>query len=382
MPYNKINNLLGWLCFLIATVTYTLTLEPSVSFWDCGEFISCAYRLEVSHQPGYPLFAMIGKVFSLLSFGNNTKVAYFTNLCSAIASGATVMFLFWTITMLAKKMTAKMYKATSIYRYIVVMVAGLVGALAFTFSDTFWFSAVETIVFALSALCFSVVFWAILKWEAHADEPGADKWLVFIAYVMGLSIGIHLLNLLTIPALTMVYYYRRYQNITFKKGLLVFLSGIALLGFVQYGVIQYTVKFAGWFDLFFVNSLGMGFGVGAIVFFTLLTGGIVWAIIYSIRSKKYYLNLGLMSLSFLYLGYSCFTYVPIRAAANPTYNNTHVDNAFTLASYLNRDQYPPSPLLYGQYYDAKVIDQKTGAAQYRKGETKYEVTGHKQKQVH
>ncbi|RYZ93839.1 MAG: DUF2723 domain-containing protein, partial [Sphingobacteriaceae bacterium] len=380
MPYNKINNLLGWFCFLIASVTYILTLEPSVSFWDCGEFISCAYRLQVSHQPGYPLFAMIGKVFSLLSFGDNTKVAYYTNLCSAIASGATVMFLFWTITALAKKMTAGtgLYKTTSKYRYIAIMGAGLVGALAFTFSDTFWFSAVETIVFALSTLCIAVVFWAILKWDAHADEPGADKWLVFIAYVMGLSIGIHLLNLLTIPALTMVYYFRRYKNITFKKGLMVFLLSVVLLAFVQYGVIQYTVKFSGWFDLFFVNTLGLGFGSGAIVFFTLLIGSIVWGILYSIRTKKYYLNVGLVCLSFLYLGYSCFAYVPIRATANPTLNNSHPDNAFTLAGYLNRIQYTPSPLLHGPYYDAKVIDQKDGAAEYRKGEKKYEITGHKQ----
>jgi hypothetical protein len=382
MPYNKLNNLLGWLCFVIASVTYILTLEPSVSFWDCGEFISCAYRLEVSHQPGYPLFAMIGKAFSLLSFGDVTRVAYFTNLCSAIASGATVMFLFWSITMLGIKMTAGMYRATSKYRYIVVQGAGLVGALAFAFSDTFWFSAVETIVFALSALCISLVFWAILKWDAHANQPGADRWLVFIAYVMGLSIGIHLLNLLTIPALTMVYYYRRYQDITFKKGFKVFLLGIALLAFVQYGIIQYTVKFSGWFDLYFVNTLGLGFGSGAIVFFALLIGLIVWGIIYSIKHKKYYLNLGLMCLSFLYLGYSCFTYVPIRATANPTYNNTHPDNAFILASYLNRDQYPPSPLFYGQYFDSKAIDQKEGATLYRKGPKRYDPTGHKQKLIY
>ncbi|RCH54142.1 DUF2723 domain-containing protein [Mucilaginibacter hurinus] len=383
MPYNKINNLLGWLCFTIASVTYIATLEPSVSFWDCGEFISCAYRLQVSHQPGYPLFAMIGKVFSLLSFGDNSRVAYFTNLCSAIASGATVMFLFWTITALAKKLTAGtgLYRVTSKYRYIAIMGAGLTGALAFAFSDTFWFSAVETIVFALSALCIAVVFWGILKWDAHADEPGADKWLVFIAYVMGLSIGIHLLNLLTIPALTMVYYFRRYNNITFKRGFLVFLLGIAFLAFVQYGIIQYTVKFSGWFDFYFVNTLNFGFGTGAVVFFSLLVGALIAAVIYSIRTKKYYLNVALMCLSFLYFGYSCFAYVPIRAAANPTLNNSHPDNAFTLAGYLNRIQYTPSPLLYGPFYDAKIIDRKDGAAEYRKGDKKYELTGHKQELV-
>lgn len=378
MPYNKLNNLLGWLCFIIAAITYTLTLEPSVSFWDCGEFISCAYRLQVSHQPGYPLFAMIGKVFSLLSFGDRIKVAYFTNLCSAIASAATVMFLFWSITALAKKLTAGLYRVTSKARYIVVMGAGFVGALAFTFSDTFWFSAVETIVFALSMLCIAVVFWAMLKWDARADQPGADRWLVFIAYVMGLSIGIHLLNLLTIPALTMVYYYRRGKNITFKKGLGVLLLGVALLAFVQYGIIQYTVKFSGWFDFFFVNTLGLGFGSGAFVFFAILIGAIVWGIFYSIRHKRYYLNLGLLCLSFLYLGYSNFAYVPIRATANPTLNNSHPDNAFTLAGYLNRVQYTPSPLLYGPYYDGKFVEAKDGETLYRKGEKRYEVTGKKQ----
>jgi hypothetical protein len=209
MQYKKINNLLGWLCFVIASITYILTLEPSVSFWDCGEFISCAYRLQVAHQPGYPVFAMLGKVFSLLSFGDVTKVPKYTNMGSAIASGATIMFLFWTITALAKKLLlGKRSDEVSQTNLILIMGAGLVGALAFTYTDTFWFSAVETIVFALSSLCTAIVFWAILKWDAHADEKGADKWLVFIAYVMGLSIGIHLLNLLTIPALAIVYFWQ------------------------------------------------------------------------------------------------------------------------------------------------------------------------------
>jgi hypothetical protein len=237
MQYKKINNLLGWLCFVIAFVTYALTLEPSVSFWDCGEFISCAYRLQVAHQPGYPLFAMLGKMFSLLSFGNNAKVPYYTNMGSAVASGATIMFLFWSITAIAKKMlTAKAGETEDQSRTILIMGAGLVGALAFTYTDTFWFSAVETIVFALSMLCTAIVFWAILKWDAHADEPGADKWLVFIAYVIGLSIGIHLLNLLTIPAIAMVYYFRRSRNVSVPGAVGTFLIGVLILVFVQYGI--------------------------------------------------------------------------------------------------------------------------------------------------
>jgi hypothetical protein len=382
MQYNKINNLLGWLCFVIASATYILTLEPSVSFWDCGEFISCAYRLQVSHQPGYPLFAMLGKVFSLLSFGDNTKVPYFTNMGSAIASGATVMFLFWTITALARRLLIKGDKALDQNQTILIMGSGLVGALAFTYTDTFWFSAVETIVFALSSLCIAVVFWAILKWEAHADEPGADRWLVFIAYVMGLSIGIHLLNLLTIPAIALVYYFRRYKNITVKSSIIAFLISIAILGFVQYGIRGYTVKFAAFFDLFFVNSLGLGFGSGALVFLLLLVVILVAGIQYSIRKNMPTLNLAFLCVAFIYFGYGSFAYIPIRATANTNLNNSHPDNAFTLYGYLNRIQYGDNPLLTGPFFDSQIIDQKEGSTIYRKGTKKYEVAGKKQDYVY
>jgi hypothetical protein len=375
MQYNKINNLLGWLCFVIASATYILTLEPSVSFWDCGEFISCAYRLQVSHQPGYPLFAMLGKVFSLLSMGDNTKVPYFTNMGSAIASGATVMFLFWTITAMAKKLIAGREKEFGDAQTLLIMGSGLVGALAFTYTDTFWFSAVETIVFALSSLCIAVIFWAILKWEAHADEPGADRWIVFIAYVMGLSIGIHLLNLLTIPAIALVYYFRRYKNITTKSAILAFLVSVVILGVVQYGIRGYTVKFAANFDLFFVNTLGLGFGTGALFFLVLLIGAIIFAIVYSIRNNKPTLNLAMLCVAVIYFGYGSFAYIPIRATANPDLNNSHPDNAFTMYGYLNRIQYGENPLLVGQYYDAQVIDQTEGSTIYRKGDKKYEVAG-------
>ncbi|TSD67454.1 DUF2723 domain-containing protein [Inquilinus sp. KBS0705] len=375
MQYNKINNLLGWLCFVIAAVTYTLTLEPSVSFWDCGEFISCAYRLQVSHQPGYPLFAMLGKVFSLLSFGNNAKVPYYTNMLSAIASAATVMFLFWTITAIAKKLVAGREKDFGGAQTILIMGAGLVGALAFAYTDTFWFSAVETIVFALSSLCIALIFWAILKWENHAGEPGADRWIVFIAYVIGLSIGIHLLNLLTIPAIALVYYFRRYKNITTKSAIIAFLISVLILGLVQYGVRGYTVKFAAYFDLFFVNSLGLGFGTGALFFLLLIVAVLVGGIIYSIRTNKPTLNLAFLCLAFIYFGYGSFAYIPIRATANTNLNNSHPDNAFTLYGYLNRIQYGENPLLTGPYFDSKPIDQKEGSTIYRKGDTKYEVAG-------
>jgi hypothetical protein len=382
MQYKKINNLLGWLCFVIASATYILTLEPSVSFWDCGEFISCAYRLQVAHQPGYPLFAMLGKVFSLLSLGDNTKVPYFTNMGSAIASGATIMFLFWTITALAKKLLLKRDEEVEKSRLILIMGAGLVGALAFTFTDTFWFSAVETIVFALSSLCTAIVFWAILKWDAHADEPGADKWLIFIAYVIGLSIGIHLLNLLTIPAVAFVYYFRRSKNVTPRTGFVAFLISIAILGTVQFGIRQFTIKLAAYFDLFFVNTLGLGFGSGAFFFFLLLVALLVFGIIYSIRKNKATLNLALLCTAFIYFGYSSFVYIPIRATANTNLDNTHPDNAFTLNSYLNRDQYGSTPLVTGPYFDSKIIDQTEGGNIYRKGEKQYEIAGKKQDYVY
>jgi hypothetical protein len=378
MYYKKINNLLGWLCFAIASTTYILTLEPSVSFWDCGEFISCAFRLQVSHQPGYPLFAMIGKAFSLLSMGNNAKVPYFTNMASALASAVTVMFLFWTITALAKKALVKRGEEVSGSNLPLIMAAGLVGALAFTFSDTFWYSAVETIVFAQAALCLSVVFWAILKWEAHAHEPGADRYLVLIAYVMGLSIGIHLLNLLTIPALTLVYYFRRANKTTAKGTVLALFTGITLLALVQFGIIQYTVKVAAYFDLLFVNTFHFGFGSGVLVFLLMLICFLIAGITYSIRKNKPTLNLAFICFAFLYLGYGSFAMIPIRAHAGTNLNNSHPDNAFKLQSYLNREQYIAPPLIYGPYYDAHPIEQNEGATIYRKGKTRYEIVGKKQ----
>ncbi|MDB5111566.1 MAG: hypothetical protein JWR67_2680 [Mucilaginibacter sp.] len=382
MTYNKINNFGGWLCFAIATVTYILTLEPSVSFWDCGEFISCAYRLQVSHQPGYPLFAMLGKVFSLLSLGDDTKVPYFTNLGSALASGATVLFLFWTITALAKKMLIGKEGLSEQRRTVLIMGAGLVGALAFAYTDTFWFSAVETIVFAWSSLCTAIVFWAILKWETHADERGADKWLIFIAYVIGLSIGIHLLNLLTIPALALVYYFRRGKKITVKNSLIAFMVSIAVLFLVQYVIRGYTINFAAHFDLFFVNTLGLGFGSGAIFFFLLLIGALIFGIVYSIKNRKPFLNLALLCIAFIYFGYSSFVYIPIRASANTNLDNYHPDNAFTLYGYLNRIQYGETPLLYGPYFDAKITDATEGNMLYQKGRQKYDVIGKQQNYVY
>lgn len=425
MNYNRTNNLLGWLSFLTALIVYTLTLEPSTSFWDSGEFIASAYKLQVVHQPGAPLFLMLGKVFSLLAGGNTSRVAYWINMCSATASAATILFLFWTITALARKVIWKKGESLSRTELFTIMGSGLVGALAFTFSDSFWFSAVETEVYALSSLCTAVVFWAILKWDLHADEPYADRWLIFIAYIMGLSIGVHLLNLLAIPAIALVYYFRRSNTRTSSGTLITLLAGIIILAFIQYGIVQYTIKFAAYSDLFFVNTLGLGFGSGVAFFIILiiislssgilyslngkqshlliavisfvalmtigggLSGLIVAAIILAaleyllkIREKRRVLNLALISIVFIIFGYGSFAMIVIRTKAEPTLNNSAPDNAFSLLSYVNREQYGDRPLLYGQYFDSKPVDSKKGDVIYRKGKEKYESAGQKYERVY
>ncbi len=390
MNYFKINNIIGWVSFFIATTTYILTLEPSVSFWDCGEFIASALKMQVVHQPGAPLFLMIQRFFGIFAMGDVTKVAYFMNVGSAIASGATILFLFWTITALAKKVLVKKNETISTANMITIMGAGLVGALAYTFSDSFWFSAVESEVYALSSLATAVVFWGILKWEAIADEPQADKWLLFIAYIMGLSIGIHLLNLLTIPAIAFVYYFKKTANPTNKGIFKTFGIGILILAIIQYGIIQYIVSLGAYFDLFFVNTLGLGFGTGVLFFAILLIAALVWGIKYSINKQKRILNLALLSTVFVIFGYSSFAMIVIRAQAKPNLNNSNPDNAFSFLSYLNREQYGDRPLVMGKNYNSipkytedgnNVLRVETGKS-YRKGVDNYEVSGIKTKEVY
>src|SRR5690606_11420953 len=260
------------------TTVYILTLEPTTSFWDCGEFIAAAYKMQIVHQPGAPLFLMLQNIFSNLAFARPEFIAYWMNVGSAVTSGFTILFLFWTITALARKVLWKRGTELTQGTLIRIMGAGLVGALAYTFSDTFWYSAVESEVYAMSSLCTAVVFWAILKWDAHADEPGADRWLVFIAYIMGLSIGVHLLNLLAIPALALVIYFRKTENPNLKGIVKTLLIGCLVLAVTLWGVIQYTIKLAAYFDLFFVNTLGMGFCTGVTLFILLLVGGLVYGI--------------------------------------------------------------------------------------------------------
>ncbi|WP_316830909.1 DUF2723 domain-containing protein [Pedobacter aquatilis] len=381
MTYSRINNLAGWLCFFIAAVTYILTLDQSASFWDCGEFIASAFRLEVVHQPGAPLVSMIQRLFSALALGDVTKVAYFMNIASALASAATILFLFWTITALAKRVLVKKGDEITSAKTISIIGSGVVGALAYTFSDSFWFSAVEAEVYAMSSLCTAVAFWGILKWEAQADEPRADRWLAFVAYVIGLSIGVHLLNLLVIPAVIFVYYFRKTPQPTNKGIIKTFLASILILAFVQFGIIQYSVATAAYFDLFFVNTLGLGFGTGVLFFAILLISALVIAIRYSIQKKKQVLNLALVSTVLLIFGYSSFSMLIIRAHAKPNLNNTNPENAFTFLNYVNRAQYGERPLLFGENYNSEKTDIKNTGKLYRKGEKKYESAGNRSKYV-
>lgn len=377
MDYNRINNILGWTGFAIATTVYILTLEPTTSFWDCGEFIAAAYKMQIVHQPGAPLFLMLQNIFSNLAFARPEFIAYWMNVGSAVSSGFTILFLFWTITALARKVLWKRGTELTQGTLIRIMGAGLVGALAYSFSDTFWYSAVESEVYAMSSLCTAVVFWAILKWDAHADEPGADRWLIFIAYIMGLSIGVHLLNLLAIPALALVVYFRRTEKATNGGVIRALIISIVILGLILWGIVQYLIKLAAYFDLFFVNSLGMGFGTGVTVFALLVAGGLAYGIWYSVKQVKPLLNTVLLSAAFIIFGYSSFAMVLIRAKANPTLNNSDPDNAFSFLSYLNREQYGDEPLMNGPYFDSRPVDVNYGANIYRKGDTRYEKAGQK-----
>lgn len=374
MNYNKINNLVGWICFAIAALTYILTLEPTTSVWDSGEFISAAYKMQIVHQPGAPLFLMIENILSNLAMGDHSRIAYWMNMGSALSSALTILFLFWTITALARKALGN-NKELDKAQLITIMGAGMVGALAYTFSDTFWFSAVETEVYGMSSLCTAVVFWAILKWEAHADDPHADKWLIFIAYMMGLSIGVHLLNLLTIPAMAIVVYFKKTAKPTSGGVIKALLLGCVILGLILWGIVQYLIKIAAYFDLFFVNSLGMGFGSGVIVFAILVIGGLVYGIWYSIKRHKPRLNTALLCVSFIIFGYSSFSMILIRAKADPTLNNNDPDNAFSFLGYLNREQYGDDPLLKGPYFNSERTGIDYGATNYRIGKEKYVSVG-------
>ena len=379
MNFKKLNNITGWLVFLIATVVYFLTLESTVSWWDCGEYISTAYKLQVGHPPGAPLFQMIGRFFSLFAFGDVSKVALMINAMSALCSSFTILFLFWTITLLAKKIWMKDGESAPNSNKIIVLAAGVVGALAYTFSDSFWFSAVEGEVYAMSSLFTAITFWAILKWEEVSDSPYNYRWIIFIAYLIGLSIGVHLLNLLCIPAVVYIVYFKKYKNVTFKGFCLAGIISVALVGFIQVLLIPAIVSLCGKFELFFVNSLGASFNVGTLVYFVLIIAAIVLGIYFTTKYKKVILNTIVLSLMFILIGYSSFFMLVIRANANTPINENDPSEAVSMLSYLKREQYGSWPLLYGPYYMAKPIGAEDGGPVYVRDEKKgkYVITDHR-----
>ena len=414
--YNLLNTVMGWVVFAIAAVTYILTLEPTASFWDCGEFIASAYKLEVGHPPGNPIFMLTGRFFANFA-SDPTQVAYMLNLMSALLSAGTILFLFWTITHLAKKLVAPQGAEMTIARIITILGCGVVGALAYTWSDTFWYSAVEGEVYAYSSFCTAVVFWLILKWESVADEPYANRFLILIAYIMGVSIAVHLLNLLCIPAIVLVYYYRKFDNVSAKGSLVALLVSFVLIALLLFGIVPGFVKVAGWFELLCVNVLGMPFNTGVIIYFLLVMGMIAWSIYETYSSKnikrarilflcsiilsgmpfitdKLYIgllvcalliftvfyikrisfrlmNTILAALMVILIGYSSYALILIRSAANTPMDQNSPEDIFTLASYLNREQYGETPLLYGHTFVSKV-KRVNGEAQIKEGKNIYQ----------
>ena len=404
--FRLVDNLMGWITFAIAAFVYCSTVEPTASFWDCPEFITTAYKLEVGHPPGAPFFMLTGNLFTQF-VSDPTKVALMVNIMSALFSAACIMFLFWSISHLTRKLVGTNGQISTLGQLITVEASALTGALIYTFSDTFWYSAVEGEVYAYSSLFTAVVFWLMLKWEDHADEPHSDRWLIFIAYLTGLSIGVHLLNLLCLPALVLVYYFRRYPNANARGSLIALAGSFALVAAVLYGIVPGIVKVGGWFELLFVNTLGLPFNTGMIVYMILLVGIVLWsiwettvqrnrlrmnlsylfsvgmlgipfyshgftsifvgilvlAVLYFVLNRQVnkthwisarLMNTSLLCMLMIMIGYSSYAVIVIRSSANTPMDQNSPEDIFTLGSYLSREQYGDRPLFYGQQYTSQV----------------------------
>ncbi|MBR5631454.1 MAG: DUF2723 domain-containing protein [Bacteroidales bacterium] len=376
MTFKRLNTITGWLVAIIAAVVYFLTLEPTVSWWDCGEYISTAYKLQVGHPPGAPLFQMLGRFFSLFAGGDVTKVAMMVNVMSALCSALTIAFLFWTITMMARKVWMKEGEDAPWVNKIGVLLAGFVGAVAYTFTESFWFNAVEGEVYAMSSFFTAVTFWAILKWEQVADDPKSTRWIIFIAFLIGLSIGVHLLNLLCVPAFVYVVYFKKWKKTSFGGFVVAGLVSVVLLWFLNMFLVPQVINLAGKTELFFVNSLGAPFNVGAIVFFTVVIALIIFGLWFSAKKKHVIANTAILSLMFILIGYSSFFMLIIRANTNTPINENEPKEALSMLAYINRDQYGSWPLLYGPYYNAPVTDLVDGTPIYVKDKEagKYVIT--------
>ncbi|MBQ0023051.1 MAG: DUF2723 domain-containing protein [Prevotellaceae bacterium] len=416
--YKIINDALGWVIFAVAAFTYCSTIEPTASFWDCPEFISTASKLEVGHPPGAPFFMLFGNFFSLFA-SDPTQIAKMVNIMSALLSAGCILFLFWSITHLAKKLIIKDNETPELPQILAVMGSGIAGALIYTWSDTFWFSAVEGEVYAFSSFFTALVFWLILKWEDNADKPHSDKWLVFIAYLVGLSIGVHLLNLLCIPAIVLVYYYKMSKNPTGKGSLLVLGVSVVIIAAVLYGIVPGIVKIGGWFELLFVNAMGMSYNTGLYIYLTLLAACLVWSLwettkavskarmyisflvsagmlgipfyghgamsvivgivvlaiigcllFFTKKATPRILNTAILCMTLMTVGYSSYAVIVIRSSANPPMDQNSPEDVFTLGEYLGREQYGERPLFFGQTYKSKpeVIDNGDGYLTYKTNE--------------
>ncbi|MDF1559776.1 MAG: DUF2723 domain-containing protein [Bacteroidales bacterium] len=363
------NNITGWALFAVSLLVYLLTIEPTVSFWDCGEFILCSYRLEVGHPPGAPFFLLLGRFFTLFAGGDTSKVAMMVNIMSAMASAFTILFLFWSVTRLIRLATGDNTDVRG-GKALAILASGAVGALAYAFSDTFWFSAVEGEVYATSSLFTAVVFWAMLRWYDEADDPHAGRWIILIAYLMGLSIGVHLLNLLALPMLVLIWYFRKYE-VTVKGVIYATLAGFLILGVLNFLFILGVAKVAGWFEFFFVNTLGMPFNSGLYIYLVLLVGLTAGGLWYSLKKKRVILNQVMTVAAVLLLGYSSFALIIIRANAHPPMNQNDPSDVFSFIYYINRTQYGRAPLVYGHYYSAPVVGIERKVGGYNKKEGRY-----------
>lgn len=368
--YRRWNNITGWFVFVFSTIVYLLTLEPTVSFWDCGEFILSAFKLQVGHPPGAPLFLMMGRIATLFAGGDVSKVAVTVNTLSAICSGFAIMFLFWTITHLVRKVFSG-YKDPEPEHVPAIIASGILGSLAYTFTDTFWFSAVEGELYALSSLIIALVFWGMLKWEEEADKPYAGRWIILISYIMGLGLGIHRLNLLIIPVLVFVYYFRMYE--VTRKGLIkTFFISIILLWLMVFVLMPGIPEAAGWVELLFVNVLGMPYNSGLLFFVFALFAGLSYGIWYSLKKKKMLLNWGFTAMLVIMIGYSSYAMIMIRSSARPPMNQNNPSDVFSLSYYINMKQYGSAPKFFGNYYSAPITDVKKVVSGYNKVNGKYQ----------
>ena len=381
MKFQKINNITGWIVFAIALITYWLTVEETGSYWDCGEFIAVSYKLQVPHPPGAPFFLLLGRMFSFLAFGDVTKVGYWINMISVLSSAFTILFLFWSITLFGRKMMNVTAEKLNDGQLWVLMGAGLIGSLVYTFSDSFWFSAVEAEVYAMSSFFTAFVVWGILKWDVMTDESQANRWLILMFYMMGLSIGVHMLNLVTLPALGLIYYFKKYKTTNWGIIFTLMLSGL-LVVLISEIIVPGLPSIAGGFELFFVNNLGMFFGSGALVFLLIIVGLLVWGIRWTHRNNHPVYNTMLLSISFILIGYGSYGTVIIRSNYSTHINENAPTDVMSFVRYLRREQYGTRPLLYGPYFTSQLIDVKQGAPVYKKGKDQYEVAERKYEYVY